>query len=99
MLRGPQTVGELRGRTERMYEFTELADVEHCLESLSTREPEPLVAPMPRGRWTHLLSGTPDPAVEEPSTPPTDLDHRVTTLEREVADLKQMLESFRRQFE
>jgi uncharacterized protein len=100
MLRGPQTVGELRGRTERMYEFTELADVEHCLESLSTRQPDPLVAPMPRGRWAQLLGGTPDPTAEEaPSAPPSDLEHRVTTLEREVADLKQMLESFRRQFE
>ena len=82
-----------------MYEFTELADVEHCLESLSTREPEPLVAPMPRGRWTHLLSGIPDPTEEPPATPTTDVENRLATLEREVADLKQMLESFRRQFE
>src|SRR5579864_6582401 len=62
MLRGPQTAGELRGRTERMYEFTEIADVEHCLESLAGREPEPLVTPLPRGRWCHLLGGVPDPA-------------------------------------
>lgn len=99
MLRGPQTVGELRGRTERMYEFTELADVEHCLESLATREPEPLVAPLPRGRWCQLLGAAPDPTAEEPSAPPTGLEHRIATLEREVAELKQMLESFRRQFE
>jgi uncharacterized protein YceH (UPF0502 family) len=101
MLRGPQTVGELRGRTERMYEFTELADVEHSLQSLATREPDPLVAPLPRGRWTHLLAGIPDPTEEssEPSAPPADLEHRITALEREVADLKQMLEGFRRQFE
>jgi uncharacterized protein len=39
MLRGPQTAGELRGRTERMHEFTEIADVEHCLESLAQRTP------------------------------------------------------------
>ena len=44
MLRGPQTVGELRGRTERMHEFTDLEEVERCLESLAAREPEPLVA-------------------------------------------------------
>jgi len=52
MLRGPQTVGEVRGRTERMYEFTELEDVERCLESLASRQPEPLVVSMPRGRWS-----------------------------------------------
>jgi uncharacterized protein YceH (UPF0502 family) len=101
MLRGPQTVGELRGRTDRMSDVTVLADVGPCLASLSTREPEPLVAPMPRGRWTHLLAGVPDPtaAHEDQPAPSSDLEHRVTTLEREVADLKQMLESFRRQFE
>jgi len=109
LLRGPQTVGELRGRTGRMYEFLELADVEHCLESLATREPEPLVAPMPRGRWCHLLGGVPDPAHEasEPqvsrpavSGPPVPgFEQRIAALEREVAELKKTLESFRRQFE
>lgn len=102
MLRGPQTVGELRGRTERMYEFTELADVEHCLESLAAREPEPLVTPLPRGRWTHLLGGVPDPTHESsdpPAAPASDVENRLAALEREVADLKQTLESFRRQFE
>ena len=38
MLRGPQTVGELRGRTERMHEFTDLEEVEHCLETLAQRD-------------------------------------------------------------
>jgi uncharacterized protein YceH (UPF0502 family) len=104
MLRGPQTVGELRGRTERIHEFTELEDVEHCLESLAARTPEPLVAAMPRGRWCHLLGGVPGPAPESaekrgPNVPAAGLEERVTELEREVAELKQTLESFRRQFE
>jgi uncharacterized protein YceH (UPF0502 family) len=102
MLRGPQTVGELRGRTDRMYEFTELADVEHCLESLAVREPQPLVASMPRGRWCHLLGGVPDLAQEAPASPAreeTDFEQRVAALEREVAELKEDLASFRRQFE
>ena len=109
MLRGPQTIGELRGRTERMYEFTELADVEHCLESLAARAAGPLAASMPRGRWCHLLGGVPDPAREapEPQAPSSQaagphlpaLEQRVAALEREVAELKQTLESFRRQFE
>jgi uncharacterized protein len=111
MLRGPQTVGELRGRSERMYEFTELEEVESCLEALATREPEPLVARMPRGRWCHLLGGAPPPdSVHEVSERPApvpqgqdpqiqELTQRVTALEHEVAELKLMLESFRRQFE
>ena len=104
MLRGPQTAGELRGRTERMHEFAEIADVEHCLESLAQRTPEPLVASMPRGRWCHLLGGVPDPAHEvaeslRPAGPASGLEQRVADLEREVAELKQTLESFRRQFE
>src|ERR1700677_4978423 len=100
MLRGPQTAGELRGRTERMYEFTEIADVEHCLESLAERMPEPLVAPMPRGRWGHLLGGVPHEVVESRATgAASDFEERIAALEREVAELKQTLESFRRQFE
>lgn len=104
MLRGPQTAGELRGRSERMHEFAEIADVEHCLEALAQRSPEPLVASMPRGRWCHLLGGMPDPAHEAPESRMTgagspDFEERVAALEREVAELKQTLESFRRQFE
>src|SRR5580698_1752293 len=60
MLRGPQTVGELRGRTERMHSFADLEEVEHVLESLASREAGPLVASMARGRWAHLLSGLPE---------------------------------------
>jgi len=104
MLRGPQTAGELRGRTERMYEFTEIADVEHCLQSLAQRTPEPLVASMPRGRWCHLLGGVPDSAQEvvesrTQGSAASGLEQRVTELEREFGELKQTLESFRRQFE
>jgi len=108
MLRGPQTAGELRGRTERMHEFAEIADVEHCLQSLAERTPEPLVVAMPRGRWSHLLAGVPDPGQEVPESTASasGLTERMAALEREVAELKhdvvelkQTLESFRRQFE
>src|SRR5262245_7475789 len=103
MLRGPQTVGELRGRTERMYEFAELEEVERCLNTLAEREPDPLVAPLPRGRWAQLLGGPPDPSADghaaAPSPARSDLESRVAALESEVAELKQTLESFRRQFE
>jgi uncharacterized protein YceH (UPF0502 family) len=100
MLRGPQTVGELRGRTERMHPFAELDEVEHVLHSLAAREPDPLVAPATRGRWRHLWS-SPE-AEDEPaesSTPRPSLEGRVTALERELDELKRQMESFRRQFE
>jgi uncharacterized protein len=63
LLRGPQTPGELRGRTERMYKFDELSDVQTVLQRLMAREPEPLVKVLPRqpgtkeARYAHLLCG------------------------------------------
>jgi hypothetical protein len=57
MLRGAQTVGELRGRTQRMHDFADLEEVERVLESLRVAEPDPLVAPQARGRWAQLLGG------------------------------------------
>lgn len=66
LLRGPQTLGELRSRTERLFTFTALADVEETLEALSRRQPNPLVAKLPRqfgmkeSRYTQLLSAAPE---------------------------------------
>jgi uncharacterized protein len=71
MLRGPQTAGELRGRTERLYQFDDLEAVDACLTRLMEWEPEPLVARLPRQvgykevRYAQLLSGEP-PAVSAP---------------------------------
>ena len=73
LLRGPQTPGELRGRTERMYKFDELSDVQSVLQRLIAREPEPLVKILPRqpgtkeARYAHLLSG--DIETFEPAQP------------------------------
>jgi uncharacterized protein YceH (UPF0502 family) len=103
MLRGPQTVGELRGRTERMHDFADLDEVERVLELLASHDPDPLVAPSTRGRWIQLLGGQPEPSTEpdvvHASPPRDDLALRVTQLEREVSDLKQKLEAFERQFQ
>jgi uncharacterized protein YceH (UPF0502 family) len=62
MLRGPQTPGELRGRTERLHRFEEIADVLAGMQKLMEREPA-LAAVLPRqpgtkeARYAHLLSG------------------------------------------
>jgi uncharacterized protein len=99
MLRGPQTVGELRGRTERMHDFVDMEEVEHVLHMLAQREPEPLVTRMPRGRWGHLFSGPPDASEPETAAPASDpsLKDRVAVLEAEVAELKQKLEDLLRE--
>ncbi len=99
MLRGPQTVGELRGRTERMHPFAELDEVEHVLRSLVAREPDPLAAPATRGRWRHLWSDAEPEEEPESSAPRPNLEGRVAALERELDELKRQMESFRRQFE
>jgi uncharacterized protein len=103
MLRGPQTLGELRTRTERMHDFTGMDEVEHCLQTLAARDSEPLVAPMARGRWAQLLGGTPAPSLAADEPPAqrgsNELEARVATLEQEVAQLKQLFADFRRQFE
>jgi uncharacterized protein YceH (UPF0502 family) len=104
MLRGPQTVGELRGRSERMHEFGDMEEVEHCLESLAAHEPEPLVARAARGRWVQLFGGPVAAqaeetlAVSERSAHDAALEPRVAALERELAELKRQFEEFRKQF-
>ena len=99
MLRGPQTLGELRSRTERMHKFDDLAEVESILDRL----PE-LVMKLPRrpgekeARYAHLLSG--QPAVEETGDEaaiPLRPD-RIGTLEAEVAQLRSELEGLKQQF-
>jgi uncharacterized protein YceH (UPF0502 family) len=102
MLRGPQTVGELRGRTERMHDFGDMDEVERVLELLAERDGEPLVARASRGRWAHLFGGAPDLSEPEAAAPMGDqpgLGARVEALEREVDQIKQEFERFRRQFE
>lgn len=118
LLRGPQTPGELRGRTERMHPFEELADVLSALQHLMQREP-PLVKMLPRqpgtkeSRYAHLLCGeldswtAPAPVEAHPvAAHGTANDERIARLEAEVvalkkeqAELKEQLESFRKQFE
>jgi uncharacterized protein YceH (UPF0502 family) len=110
MLRGPQTAGELRGRTERLYQFDDLEAVDACLTRLMEWEPEPLVARMPRQvgykevRYAHLLSGEPQAAQapgarETREDPVARLQASVDRLEVEVADLKRQFAEFKKQFE
>ena len=69
MLRGPQTVGELRINSERLHRFADISAVEGFLQELAERPEGAMVAELPRQpgaretRWAHLLSG--DPVIED----------------------------------
>jgi hypothetical protein len=101
LLRGPQTPGELRGRTERMHRFEELSDVQSTLQRLMQREP-PLVMVLPRqpgtkeARYAHLLSGevTELAPIEAPQTgrDTSQLEAEVAALRQEVAQLREQVE-------
>jgi hypothetical protein len=104
MLRGPQTVGELRGRTDRLYQFDDLEAVESTLNRLAEME---FVKKLPRQtgykeqRWAQLLAGDVEALEETAPTAeraPSDRE-RIAALEREVAELKRAFEEFRRSFE
>jgi len=75
MLRGPQTVGEIRTRGNRLFEFQSLEDVEATLNGLMGKSPSPLVARLPRqagqkeARYAHLLSGEVTIGAEPAATP------------------------------
>jgi len=99
LLRGPQTPGELRGRTERMHRFEELSDVQSTLQRLMQREP-PLATVLPRqpgtkeARYAHLLCGE---VIEvAPSavaaTKNEGLEAEVAALRQEVAELRAQVE-------
>jgi len=106
LLRGPQTPGELRSRTERMHRFEELDDVLSALQRLMQREP-PLARALPRQpgtkeiRYMHLLSGEmPLEAAQPAATSATDdstASDRLLQLESEVATLKQELQELKEQ--
>jgi uncharacterized protein YceH (UPF0502 family) len=108
MLRGPQTVGELRGRTERLYNFDDLESVENTLQRLAEIgfvKQLPRQAGYKEPRWAQLLAGdvefveeTEAPASSSPERGPSDRD-RIAALEREVESLKRAFEDFRRNFE
>lgn len=102
MLRGPQTVGEIRTRTNRLYDFSSLEEVETTVNSLISADP-PRVARLSRQagqkevRYAHLLSGEVK-VPESHETEEPELD-RITRLERELEDLKRQFEEFRKQFQ
>ena len=104
LLRGPQTPGELRGRTERMHRFEEIADVAGGLQKLIEREPA-LAAVLPRqpgtkeSRYAHLFSGPVETAAAAVAWGDADKggasEERIAKLESAVAELRVEMEALR----
>ncbi|AHY07832.1 YceH family protein [Serratia plymuthica] len=100
LLRGAQTPGELRTRTNRMHEFSDVSEVEQVLQQLSAREDGPFVVRLARepgkreSRFMHLFSGQIDESTAEVAQiDDADLSERVSVLESEVAELKRQLQT------
>jgi len=102
MVRGPQTLGELRTHCERMHAFDDLAEVEAVIERL----PE-LIVKLPRRpgekevRYGHLLCGTPEISETEPQAlelTRADRPDRIGALELEIAQIRVELENLKQQF-
>ena len=111
LLRGPQTPGELRSRTDRMYHFEALDDVVSTLDRLALREP-PLARILPRqpgtkeSRYTHLFSGEPPISPEDVNVARAPLPasaganstaDRLIALEEEVSRLRHDLSEVQQQ--
>ncbi len=108
LLRGPQTPGELRARTDRMHPFDTTDDVERALDRLATGD-DPLVVQLVRrpgqkeSRWAHLVGGPPADEAPVPTSAVTagdtgpSLRDRVAELEARVARLEEALARFDRE--
>ena len=110
-VRGPQTTGEIRGRTERLYAFSSLDEVQETISNLEDME---LVSKLPRqpgrkeSRYAHLLSGKPQETQAETIIRPKaaiatnrldELQQQIDELQQEMQDLKTQFATFKSQFE
>lgn len=115
LLRGPQTSGEIRGRTDRLYEFESLGQVQETLDRLIRRD-EPMVIKLDRqpgqkdARYAHLLSGEIDVeslniAREHPGSVGASnermekLEQKVEAMRGELASFRETFDEFRKQFD
>jgi uncharacterized protein YceH (UPF0502 family) len=113
MLRGPQTAGEVKARTERMHPFVTVTEVENTLNQLITREAGALVTKLPlqpgkrEPRYAHLLAGPPDiDETQQPAVAPEaarreveEEQQRFEKLEADIEDLREQLAQLREAFD
>ena len=105
LLRGPQTLGEIKDRSERMFSFGELRETEAVLDKLADWPNGALIQKLPRqpgqkeARYTHLLAGEPviEAAAEPSST--TAPPNRIAQLEQELHQLRSEFEELKKRFD
>ena len=105
LLRGAQTPGEVRTRTNRLTTFHDVKEVETVLEHLASEDKGPLVVKLPReagkreSRYMHLFCGEVDITAPSPVAPSSHDSDRVSQLEQEVAQLREELDTLKEQVE
>ena len=113
MLRGPQTLGEIRGRTNRLYEFSGLEEVEQTIADLNARDDGPMIEKLPRqtgrkeSRFAQLLSEVPEASDEEEAAAHLEQatievrgeNERLARLEVEIGELREELAAVRAEFQ
>jgi hypothetical protein len=103
LLRGPQTLGEIKDRSERIFAFADLEEAERTLDRLAEWDADPLATKLPRqpgqkeNRYAHLLAGEPalEPVTEASPAPP----NRIVQLEADVQELRSEVAELKRRFE
>lgn len=110
LLRGPQTIGEIRTRTDRLFSFSSLEETEKTIRALIERDGGPFIIELPRqsghkeSRFMHLFCGMPDlSSINEQSIqagflPSTSKSDRLLILEEEVKELRSEIADLREQF-
>ena len=112
LLRGPQTQGEIRGRSGRMFPFADVEEVERTLSGLKDREEGPFVVELPRqpgqkeSRFVHLLCGEPNfeaiaaTLAPEPATLQVRAENeRIESLEAQVQSLQEQMTELKESLE
>ncbi len=105
LLRGPQTLGEIKDRSERMYPFGDLGEAEAVLEKLADGLSGGLVKKLARqpgqkeARYSHLLSGEPAEGVAEAASAHVPPQSRMAQLESELSQLRSELNELKMRFE
>ena len=105
LLRGPQTLGEIKDRSERMFAFADLAEAETVLEKLAEWPAGGLVKKLARqpgqkeARYMHLLSGEPSDAAAEVSTGAPPAPSRIAQLESQLAELRSEFDELKTRFD
>lgn len=103
-LRGEQTVGEIRSRTSRIYDFKNLSEVQETFDKLMKKEDGPFIIKLPKDtgrehRYTHLFCGEPEITTHVEKSSSNELEERVNILEMEIETLKKEILSIKNEFD